>query len=229
MNPGSRDIPVVVIVVDTAENIRHLIPAVAEMMDLQTGTMPKPLAPYEACEQRTTRSARRLWCGTRPTTTRCLWNTGTGRDVGFNTDNLYTVSLDPVRDGYTADQAAAFFRKLSDRIKGLPSVAAASLMETVPMAMSGNGSVTFSDAGSGMREIHSSRSYVVGRDYFETVGVPILQGRAFNRQDEANDTTAVIVSEKLVREFWNGRDALGRRIEIGGRELGPSETRHEGG
>ena len=67
-----------------------------------------------------------------------------GIDPGFNPRNLYLISLDPMRDGYSGEQSAAFFQKLSDRVKGLPSVAASSLTGTVPMALMGNGNVTFS-------------------------------------------------------------------------------------
>jgi len=54
----------------------------------------------------------------------------------------------------------------------------------------------------------------VGKDYFDTLGIPILHGRGFRKEDEADGATAVIVSDQLVRQFWPGEEALGRRIEI---------------
>ena len=63
--------------------------------------------------------------------------------------------------------------------------------------------------------IHNARQNIVGRDYFETLGIPILSGRAFRKEDEADGATAIIVSEKLWRECWNREDPLGRRIETG--------------
>jgi hypothetical protein len=82
----------------------------------------------------------------------------------------------------------------------------------------GNGSVTFSSAAndaSSSRVIHNARQNVIGRDYFATLGIPILSGRAFRKDDEADGATAIIVSEKLWRECWDREDPLGRRIEIG--------------
>jgi putative ABC transport system permease protein len=63
----------------------------------------------------------------------------------------------------------------------------------------------------------------VGKDYFETTGIRILQGRAFRTEDETNSSTAVIVSEELVRKYWKGEDPLGRRIEIGNGEAFPAK------
>lgn len=142
----------------------------------------------------------------------------TGIDPGFNPKNLYLISLDPMRDGYSGEQSTVFFQKLADRVKRLPAVSASSLTGTVPMALMGNGNVTFSSTATdpaSSRVIHNARQNVVGKDYFETLGIPILLGRAFRKEDEAEGATAIIVSEKLWRECWKREDPLGRRIEIG--------------
>lgn len=143
----------------------------------------------------------------------------TGNTHGLDWRNLYLVSLDPVRDGYSSEQAAAFFDKLSERVKGLPSVVSSSLTESVPLGMTGAGSVTFHETNGGTQVIHSAKKYVVGNGYFETLGYPMLAGRSFRKEDEANDATAVVVNEKLVQEFWKGEDPVGRRIQIAGNQL----------
>jgi predicted permease len=140
-----------------------------------------------------------------------------GMEVGFNPSNLYLISLDPVRDGYSGEQATAFFRTLLEQIKRLPSVTAASLTESSPM-WARPAFVTLSAAGADARSapvIGSAEKYVVGKDYFDTSGVPILLGRGFRREDKANGAISVIVSERLARDFWNGDNPLGRRIEVG--------------
>src|SRR4029453_18212696 len=109
---------------------------------------------------------------------------------------------------------------LLERVKLLPSVTAAGLADTTPMAMMGKPAVNFSTDGPGAeRVIHSGRKYVVGKDYFETIGVPILRGRGFRKEDEVDKAMAAIVSEKLAQECWKGEDPLGRRIEMGYEEV----------
>ncbi|MGO8736149.1 MAG: ABC transporter permease [Terriglobia bacterium] len=142
-----------------------------------------------------------------------------GIQQGFDPRNLYLISLDPVRDGYSGAQATAFFEKVLDRVKQLPAVTAATLTDTIPVAMDGNPGAIFSDArAGGGKAMHWARKHVVGKDYFETAGIPVLLGRGFRKEDEANGATAVMVSEELVRAYWSGEEVLGRRIEIGNDE-----------
>jgi putative ABC transport system permease protein len=56
----------------------------------------------------------------------------------------------------------------------------------------------------------------VGPDYFATVNIPIVSGRAFTREDAAQDRRVVIVNETFARQYWPGGNALGRRIYRGG-------------
>ena len=141
-----------------------------------------------------------------------------GVQEGFDPRNMYLISLDPVRDGYTAERAAAFFEKLLERVQRLPSVAAACLTDTLPVAIDGSPDVTFSNPGdgaAGTHELHWAPRHMVGRNYFETAGISILAGRGFRREDEAGGSRSVVVSQELVRILWQGREALGQRLEIG--------------
>jgi hypothetical protein len=70
------------------------------------------------------------------------------------------------------------------------------------------------DGSDGSRDAWWARKHIVGRDYFETAGIPILSGRGFRRQDEADGSLAVVVSYEAVRRFWKGEDPVGRRIEL---------------
>jgi predicted permease len=141
-----------------------------------------------------------------------------GVQEGFNPRNMFLISLDPVRDGYSAARAAAFFVKLLEHVQRLPAVTAACLTDTVPVALDGNAGVTFSIAGSTAgatgHAVEWARKHVVGRGYFETAEIPILAGRGFRREDEAGSARNVIVSEELVRVLWKGQDPLGRQIEL---------------
>ena len=137
-----------------------------------------------------------------------------GVRVGFSPGNLYLVSLDPLRDGYSAGQAKAFLTEFLDRLKGLSSSAAVSIVRTTPMSYSGDGSVTFSAIAANAGTVQSAEKRLADAGYFETIGLPILLGRAFRKEDAVPGSMAVIVSEQLARNAWNGQDPLGRRIEI---------------
>ena len=144
-----------------------------------------------------------------------------GVQAGFDPKNLYLMSLDPVRDGYSAGQAAAFLEKLLDRVKLLPSVTSASLTETVPVSI-GSPRMRVAESGGASQEIRTVIRHVVGKDYFETTGIALPMGRAFRQEDVAQPTGAVIVSREFARQFWKGGDAVGRRIETGDDEMAAS-------
>jgi predicted permease len=146
-----------------------------------------------------------------------------GIQAGFNPQGLYLVSLDPIRDGYSAHATAAFFQKVMERVKTLPSVRSATFTETIPISLGITG-LRFSAPTSGpdnAQALHGALKYTVGIDYFDTTGIPIVQGRGFRSGDENNSSTAVVVSEELVREYWDGQNALGRRIQIENDEAFP--------
>jgi predicted permease len=140
-----------------------------------------------------------------------------GVQEGFNPRNLHLLALDPVRDGVPAAETPHLFAQLLDRVKALPGVAAACLTDTLPVSVDGNPGVQFSDAGAraeGAAEALWARKHVVGSGYFETAGIRILAGRGFDKRDEEGRTEAVVVSHEAVQRFWNGRNPVGRRIEI---------------
>jgi predicted permease len=140
-----------------------------------------------------------------------------GVQEGFSPKNLYLISLDPVRDGYSGPRAAEFFEKLLPRVKALAGVTSACLTDTLPVATDGNTGVWFSGAGlqtKGASERYWARKHIVGWNYFETAGIAILAGRSFRSTDEQSGRAVVVVSRQAVREFWKGEDPAGQSIEI---------------
>ena len=56
---------------------------------------------------------------------------------------------------------------------------------------------------------------ITGLDYFETVGIPLLQGRVFNETDKFESLPVVIVNERFAQKFFPGQDIMGKRIQPG--------------
>jgi putative ABC transport system permease protein len=146
-----------------------------------------------------------------------------GIQAGFEPANLYMISLDPIRDGYSSEQANAFLKKLLDRVKAQRSVRAAALTETVPVSLGGT-TVSASAPNGEIKMTLNAVKHVVGNDYFETTGIKVLSGRAFLKGDEANQTTAIVVSRETERRFWKDASGLGRGIEIGNGEIVPAKV-----
>jgi macrolide transport system ATP-binding/permease protein len=144
-----------------------------------------------------------------------------GVQSGFDPKNLYLISLDPIRDGSSPEQAATFLQKLVERIKAQPSVLAASLTESVPVSLGGLSASISTPNGESNLTLNAVR-HVVGKDYFETTGIKVLSGRSFRSEDDAAAT--IVVSRELESRLWNHASGLGRGIETGNGEIVPAKV-----
>ena len=136
-------------------------------------------------------------------------------DVGFNADNLVTLRV-PLEDPRYKDQPrqAEFFQQLLARIESLPGVEAASVSRGVPMNnWAGWGFVTADQPNPPAGEIPDANYVVVAPHYFRTMGIPLREGRTFTDADTTSSQPVVIVSEELAREYWPGKDPIGKRLK----------------
>ena len=101
--------------------------------------------------------------------------------VGFRTDGVALVSTELEMSGYTQGQAKQFFEQALARIRAIPGVESAGLVERSPMSINYNRTRIFfpnrSEPGDKGTEVDRT---AVSAEYFPTLGVPILQGRNFN-------------------------------------------------
>jgi putative ABC transport system permease protein len=109
-------------------------------------------------------------------------------------------------------QVASTYEQIAERLKQVPGVAAVGLANILPMDGSGAGSPIFvedrPDAGSPFR-----RSKSIGPGYFETMGTPLVAGRAITWTDVHQSPPVMWISENLAREYWGEPSrALGKRM-----------------
>jgi len=130
--------------------------------------------------------------------------------TGFDARNIQLISVDPIRDGYSVSQAEEFYPKLLDRVKMLPGIVSATWTEAIPMQPSGR--ITFVTDTDGSRRVDEATKYIVGYDYFQTMGIRMIRGRGFSKDDEKGHLRAIVVSEALARTIWRNDDPLGRRL-----------------
>jgi predicted permease len=137
-------------------------------------------------------------------------------DAGVERDRILVVATDPEAAGYEDDRLTAFYDRLLDRVRALPSVEAATISQYPPIS---DGAWTQSIeidgvplAAESSRNVHFNS---VGADYFRTLGMRVVRGRDVGSQDTASSARVVAVNETLARRFFNGQDPIGRRISMG--------------
>jgi predicted permease len=139
-------------------------------------------------------------------------------DPGFRTDNLLTMRVVLPQQKYPEPaQRSAFYTEMLGRVEALPGVRSAAVTTNLPLTFKGN-SIGVSiegrpDPGPGQRPSVVTR--VVSPEYFRTMGIALMRGRQFGREDRADTPSVAVINETMARRFWPGEDPLGKRITPG--------------
>jgi predicted permease len=137
-------------------------------------------------------------------------------DVGFNTHGLAVTTVDLAMHRYSTARGTEFYRDALARLRTLPGVTSAALAERLPFSPNVHAQRFFVD-GRGYAADDRGATIDVTRvsdDYFETMGVRLLQGRDFDERDTPASPGVVIVNDMMARRYWPGESAIGKRIRI---------------
>jgi predicted permease len=131
--------------------------------------------------------------------------------VGFNPSSLLQVSIDTRGSGYAQGQVGAVYRLLLNRLSAIPGVVSVTAVRNRVM-QGGMMRARFPIPGRALDPDESWQAAEVGPSFFETMGIPVLRGRAFTADDYAHERRVVAVSEAFVRRYFPDEDPLGKRI-----------------
>ena len=140
--------------------------------------------------------------------------------LGFDPADVVTGHLVLPPQRYPSAQAQALFAdELADSLAHLPNVTAAALADALPVDRDGTPLVLFAIRGRpapSSTERPAAYTVAVSPDYFKALGIPLLRGRGFTRQDRAGSRPVVIVDQELVHQYFQDRDPLGQLIAFVG-------------
>ena len=144
---------------------------------------------------------------------------------GFRTDHLLIASFDPALARYTPAASQEFYRRLLERVRALNGVKSAALAQDVPMGVNGGGSRVVPEgvqlaAGAEAVLVQSNR---VSDGYFDTMDIPIVEGRGFRDTDRPGSPLVVIVNELFARKYYPTQSPIGKRMRITGQDGGMAE------
>ncbi len=158
-------------------------------------------------------------------------------DTGLQTSTNYLLEVDGSLAGYDQTRSQNLYRTLEEKLSGLPGVERASIAATVPFGIltidkkvqrAGVNPAPDSKPATAADGLAFNANWnSVGADYFATIGVPLLRGRAFSTAESMHQTTAnvAIIDEVLAKKLWPEGDALGRQIQFANKD---AETKGEG-
>lgn len=136
--------------------------------------------------------------------------------LGFDPDHVLNLMIDPHQIGYDETRTKTFYRDLENRLRALPGVESASLPLAVPLGYPGHvGPVFVEGVSLAPAQQPPTISYnSVDPNYFETMRIPLLHGRAFWESDSETTQMVAIVNQTLAKRFWPNEDPIGKRFSL---------------
>src|SRR5262249_50626000 len=126
--------------------------------------------------------------------------------------------MDLFPSGYDEKRGEEFYRQLVARVASLPGVESASLSSQVPPLLYSRSSATYEIEGYAPRkdEMINVEREVIAPRYFQTMRIPLAEGRDFGDSDHSRSSPVVIVNETMAWRYWGrGRSPVGRRLRRG--------------
>jgi predicted permease len=119
--------------------------------------------------------------------------------------------------GYDDQRAGAFYEQLLDRLRSAPGVKSAGIAR-VPILAGDEWDSTMSVEGHQATDGEDMQAFMnsLSPGYFETMRIPLLEGRDFTRLDAAREATVAIVNRRFAEHYFPGKSAIGKRIGFGG-------------
>lgn len=136
---------------------------------------------------------------------------------GFDVKHLAVFMMNPEQAGYSPVQLQAFHREVRDRLLSNPEIKAATWSSNMPFWSSASRGIFIE----GQREQRKSGAIntvtnTIDVDYFNTMRIPLLQGRVFTQDDRDGSLPVVIINEDLARKYWPKGNAVGSHIRLSG-------------
>jgi predicted permease len=139
-------------------------------------------------------------------------------DLGFRADNITSITLPLPQRMNNVTALTAFVRASLEQVRAVPGVRSASLSWSLPFEGGGNVDSFLIEGrpapASGTEE--QMMQIAVSPGHFSTLGIPLLRGRDFTTADDSTGLSVGIIDETMAKRYWNGSDAIGKRIRTGG-------------
>lgn len=132
-------------------------------------------------------------------------------DPGFNPERILLFAINPPKAQYSGERRMQLLNTILDRARAIPGVQSASLSGAA--LISGSEDVEgFVPSGRPERPGGQDQAWAnqVGADFFKTVGIPILAGRAIDEGDRGNSPKVAVINQTLARRFFPNENPLGR-------------------
>jgi putative ABC transport system permease protein len=137
--------------------------------------------------------------------------------LGFSTSRMLTMNVAPTGDNYRSPaQLLAYWDRVVERVQAIPGVERVALTGSVPM---GGGMSVLAFQPDSKPPVPANQQPLtnfvdVGPGYFGALGIPVLKGREFTRQDAVENPRVIVINEAMARREYPDVDPIGRRFLV---------------
>jgi putative ABC transport system permease protein len=138
-------------------------------------------------------------------------------DPGFPAHGVVDLALNVETRRLAPTVERALVERVAERARALPGVERTSVARTVPLGGSRmERGIAIEPRAGAEPQVRMTDFNVVGEGYFATLGIPLVRGREFGREERTGEPTGAVVNETFAARMWPGEEAIGRRVSIGG-------------
>ncbi|MBI3493232.1 MAG: ABC transporter permease [Acidobacteria bacterium] len=135
--------------------------------------------------------------------------------TGFSTDRVITFWVRPPAAREAAPDGPAIVERLLTRIEQVPGVETAAVNRCTPFYGCARTTIFFPDKPFDRTNAPAVGRHYISADYFRTLGIPVLAGRALTASDRRGQPPVAVVNETGARRFWPGENPIGKRLWFG--------------
>ncbi len=134
--------------------------------------------------------------------------------IGYNPKGVVTASFDLNIQGYNEARGREFQKRLLDRVRAIPGVESAALIDWLPLSLNFSSDDVYIE-GEPIpmpKDAPSAYSISVSTEYFRTMQTKLLGGREFDDRDKQESPRVAVVNKSFVDRLLHGRDPMGKRF-----------------
>jgi predicted permease len=135
-------------------------------------------------------------------------------DLGFSSRNIAILTIDLQSSGYSEEQGRTVYAKVRDSASKIFGVEALTLASNLPLSQDGGNDeqVHVEGSQSASQQTASISSLAVDEDYFSTLGIPLLAGRAITAVDAAKAPAVIVINHFMAEKYWPGQNPMGKTV-----------------
>ena len=136
-------------------------------------------------------------------------------NLGYDRQGVVLFTVRPGLNGYDGQKLVSYYEELGRRLRAIPGVRSVAFADRNPIGAGGSITGTYIPGYTGANAEALVYRHIVGPNYFDTLHIPVLMGRAIGEQDTATSQKVALINQALARKYFHGDNPIGHDLRFG--------------